>query len=130
MSFLYREGSATAKDCLTFTQRPGTPEEIKTFRRSANLEPGKRFLHHGYAKDSESLDLVNKTFGERSAADRITASDLIQHQKLTDLEKMNFVKAEKVYKGAAREPLGRSYSHNYNIPTKFSEGELIYKSPF
>ena len=41
----------TSKECLTFTARPGTPEEIRKFRRSANLEPGKRFVHPGVADD-------------------------------------------------------------------------------
>ena len=125
MSFLYKDGGLSAKDCITFVERPGTPEEIRRFRKSANLEPGKRFLHHGSAKDSESLNLISKNFGITSQADRITASDLINHAKLTDLEKINFVKSEKVYKGAAREPLGKCYSHNYNMPSKFAEGEAF-----
>ena len=31
--------------CMTFEERPPTPDDIKKYRRSANLAPGKRYVH-------------------------------------------------------------------------------------
>jgi hypothetical protein len=99
MSFLYKDNTATARDCLSFGERPGTPPEIRKYRRSAYLEPGKRFQHHGIVDDIEKMDLGNKNYGAASDKGNTTAADLINHKKLTELERMNLIKAEKVYKG-------------------------------
>ena len=99
MSFLYKDSIGTAKDCLAFPERPSTPEEIKKYRRSAYLEPGKRFQHHGIVDDLRSMGLDNKNYGASSDKSAVTAQDLINHRKLSELERMNQIKAEKVYKG-------------------------------
>lgn len=39
--------SNKARECLTFEERPDTPPHLRKFRRSTNLEPGKRFIHPG-----------------------------------------------------------------------------------
>lgn len=121
MSFLTTPGGSV-KGCLTFKERPVTPPEIRKYRRSANLEPGKRYQHHGIADDISNMHLDNKIFGEASEAARVTAADLLTHTKLSDLSKITLAKAEKTYKGAAREQLGKSYSHNYNDRFKEIKG--------
>ena len=72
------------------------------------------------------MRLDEKIFGEKAESSRVTASDLLKHEKLSDLQKINFVKAEKVYKGAAREQLGKTYTRNYNDNFKKMEGMLIF----
>ena len=111
----------SVKGCLSFSQRASTPPEIRKYRRSANLEPGRRFLHYGIADDVQTMDLGNRVYGAVEKFTGGTAQELINHAKLTELEKLNILKAEKTYKGAAREPLGKCYSHNYHLPSKFTE---------
>ncbi len=123
MSFLTEKGGSV-KGCLTFGTRSSTPPEIRKYRRSANLEPGKRFQHYGIADDIPRMDLDAKTFGEKSEPTRVTASDLLKHEKLSDLQKINFVKSEKVYKGAAREQLGKTYTRGYNDNFKKMDGSI------
>ena len=44
-------------ECMTFQQRPGTPPEIAKYRRSNNLQPGKRFVHPGIHDDLQTMNL-------------------------------------------------------------------------
>ena len=110
------------KECLTFKERASTPPEIRKYRRSANLAPGKKFQHFGTADDIKSLDLDAKIFGDASEPARTTAADLLSHQKLSDFDKLSLLKAEKCYKGAARDQLGKTVSHNYGGLYKEMEG--------
>ena len=124
MSFLLTPGG-TVKGCLTFGERAVTPPEVRKYRRSANLEPGKRFTHYGMADDLKKMNLGELTFGEASEPSRVTASDLLTHHKMSSLEKINLTKAEKVYKGAAREQLGKSYSRGYNERFQDMDGKFL-----
>jgi len=99
MSFLYKDTNSSAKDCLSFQERPGTPPEIQKYRKSAYLAPGKRFQHFGIADDLKSMNLDERNYGAQSDPSSVTAADLINHKKLTELQKINLIKAEKVYKG-------------------------------
>ena len=121
MSFLNQPGG-NVKECLTFKERASTPPEIRKYRRSANLAPGKKFQHFGTADDIKSLDLDAKIFGDASEPARTTAADLLSHQKLSDFDKLSLLKAEKCYKGAARDQLGKTVSHNYGGLYKEMEG--------
>ena len=47
----------TAKECLTFTERPTTPPEVKKYRKSSYLEPGARFKHYGIVDDLKKMNL-------------------------------------------------------------------------
>ena len=98
---------ATAHQCLIFEKRPGTPEEIRRFRKSANLQPGKRFLHPGLQVDYKTMDLGSRTFGKTSD-EPTSAGDLLSHNKFSEYEKLKTLKAEKSYKQMAKEPLGMS----------------------
>lgn len=115
----------TTKDCLTFGERPDTPPDVKKYRRSTYLVPGQRFQHYGIVDDLKGMELDHKIFGVTSDSGNGTAADLLSHKKLTDLEKINLVKAEKVYKGAAREPLGKTVDRHTVLPNKFTEGKSI-----
>lgn len=110
---------------MTFQERPKTPPEIRKYRRSANLEPGARFKHFGTADDYAKMNLGDLTFGEKSESIRTTAHDLLSHHKLSDFEKLELMKAEKVYKDAAKNRLGKSTSYNYNDNFKAMEGRAF-----
>lgn len=115
-------GGGTAVECMTFKPRPGTPESIKKFRRSNNLQPGKRFVHPGIADDLPGMDLNSRIHGVASEFTRATAHDLLTHTKASELEKLQLEKAEKVYKQRAREPLGRVYNRDHKLPLKYTQG--------
>ena len=112
----------TAKDCLKFDERASTPQEIGKFRKSMTLAPGVRFQHHGTAADYSAEDLEKLTFGRCTERGSCTAANLLSHQRMDDVESINLMKSEKIYKSQAREPLGRTFSRGTVLPTKFADG--------
>jgi EF-hand domain-containing family member B len=122
----HQGAGGTARDCMDFVQRPGTPEEIRKYRKSANLAPGKRFQHHGIADDLKTMNLESKIFGEASELTRVTAADLLNHSKASELEKLQQIKAEKVYRARAKEPLGRAQDRGMGLPEKFTTGNQAF----
>lgn len=107
---------------MAFESRPGTPPEIRKYRRSTNLEPGKRFVHYGAADDLEGMRFEEKSFGISSDKGSCTAADLLNHSKNSELQRINMVKSEKVYKSSTREILGKTVDRGNVLPSKFSEG--------
>jgi hypothetical protein len=117
----------TAKECLTFDfEAPGTPDKVKKYRKSNNLEPGKRFQHWGVADDLKQMRLEYNTYGVFSDPGNVTAAELINHKALTDMQRINLEKSEKVYHGTAREPLGKTYDRKYVLPSKFTVGKEAF----
>ena len=114
----------TAKDCLKFDDRPSTPPEIGKYRKSMTLAPGVRFQHHGTAADYAAKKLENLTFGECSERGNNNAASLLSHHKVGDLESLNQLKAEKVYRSQAREPLGQTLDRGIILPSKFTQGSV------
>lgn len=112
----------TAKGCLYYEERSTTPPEIRKFRRSTNLEPGRRFQHHGLVDDYQNLALDDKVFGITDAFSKHGAAELINQPKLTELQRINNIKAEKVYRQQNKEPLGRIPDRIDKLPSKFTEG--------
>ena len=113
-----------AKECLSFESRPGTPPEIAKYRRSNNLELGKRFQHPGVADDYKNMGLADKIYGQtdKHSIGKSTAASLINLPKASELQRMNNVKAEKVYKTVNREPLGHGPDRSVALPDKFTKG--------
>jgi hypothetical protein len=114
--------SETVKGCLVFDSRPSTPPDIRKYRRSTNLEPGRRFQHHGLVDDYGTMQLDEKVYGITERSDRTGAAELINQPKLSEMQRINNMKAERVYKNANREPLGHSPDRKIKLPTKFTEG--------
>jgi hypothetical protein len=108
--------------CMTFEERPPTPDDIKKYRRSANLAPGKRYVHPKLnAEDIQRFE--NMTFGMTSKSSECTTAALIgQNGKSTVVSVLNAQKAESIYNSSKREPLGQTYSRHYNLPEKFQNG--------
>ncbi|RYH27211.1 hypothetical protein EON65_13800 [archaeon] len=109
--------------CLNFEERPSTPPELRKFRRSAYLDPGKRFQHPGVADDYPQMRLEEKIFGMADKPSRDGAADLISHPKKTDLQRMQLLKSEKIYKHTQREPLGHSPDRKMTLPLKFTHDQ-------
>ena len=116
----------TTKACLKFEERAETPPHIRKYRRSAYLEPGKRFQHHGVANDYPEMHLDEKIYGVTEAMSRDSAADLIHQPTPTELQRMNRIKAEAQYKHVQREPLGHSPDRKIIMPSKFTEGKQAY----
>jgi hypothetical protein len=89
--------SALTKACLTFDERPRTPEDQRKYRRSSQHEPGKRFEHYGLADDYKTMQLSDKIYGKMLDGDATTAHSLINHKKPSELERINKMKAERNY---------------------------------
>lgn len=115
--------SEATRQCLTFEDRATTPPHIRKFRRSTYLEPGRRFQHYGIVDDISNLHLDNKIFGVTESLTRDGASDLIRPAPLSDLQRLNIMKQERIYKNMNREPLGHSPDRKINLPKKFTEGK-------
>lgn len=120
-----KTNGALTRECLSFDERPSTPPHLRKFRRSAYLEPGQRFTHPGIKDDMPKLHLEEKIFGITNQMSRESAADLIHQPKLSDLQRMNLLKSEKIYKHTQREPLGHSPDRKVALPHKFAEGESM-----
>jgi hypothetical protein len=119
----HQSGRGSTADCMVFGERPRTPEEIRKYRRSANLEPGKRFQNPKTVVDLETLQLEQKTFGVSSKRAEVTAATLLNQTPANGtVGKLNFKKAENIYYTTKREPLGQVYSRHHQLPQKFLEG--------
>ncbi len=105
----------STKACLTFEERPPTPEHIRKFRRSALMEPGKS---NSRFDDVERLGLKDKSFGAASDTSDINASTLINLPKTTFVQDIKTGKMEQIYHSVKREPLGKSYNRQYALPEK------------
>ncbi len=112
-----------------FGERPTTPPEYAKYRRSTTLKPGQRSFHYGIADDLKVMNLTANTYGVMSDRGNGNAAELINHHQLTALQRINLEKAEKVYVGAAREPLGRSVDRGNTLPDKFTLGKAPFGRP-
>lgn len=115
----------STKACLTFEERPITPPEIRKFRRSAAMEPGKS---HSRFDDATALGLKDKIFGAQSEAAIANAASLINLPKTTLVEDIKTGKAEQIYYSVKREPLGHSINRNYKLPEKCATEAFGVKS--
>ena len=114
----------SAKGCLDFPERPGTPPEISKYRKSSQLQPGQRFQHPGIKDDLSEMNLESNIYGRTSDKGNGSAAEMINHKKLSELQRMNLAKSESIYRGAAREPLGRTVDRNIPLPDKFITGKF------
>lgn len=125
-------GGGSAIECMTFGERPRTPPEIAKYRRSTALAPGQRFQHPGIADDLKTGNLSKLSgniYGVMSDRGNGSAAELINHKPLTELERMNLAKAERIYRGAAREPLGRTIDRHNPLPDKFTKDKVPFGRP-
>jgi len=122
-------GGGNVMECLDFPARPSTPPEYAKYRRSTTLAPGQRSSHYGIADDLKEMKLTEGTYGVQSDRGNGNAAELINHHQLTALQRMNKEKAEKVYVGAAREPLGRSINRGNHLPERFTIGSAPFGRP-
>lgn len=110
-------------ECMIFNERPLTPENIKKYRKSSNLEPGKRFQNPKTVIDNDILKLENRTFGVTSKTSEASTAELLKQTPNNGIVgKLNFIKSENIYYTNKREPLGQVYSRHHQLPQKYEEG--------
>jgi EF-hand domain-containing family member B len=122
----HSDARGSAANCMVFDERPSTPEEIRKYRRSANLEPGKRFQNPKTVMDLQTLQLEQKTFGISSKTSESNAAALLKQVPAGTVEKLNFIKSENIYFTTKREPLGKVYSRHHQLPQKYIEGISLF----
>lgn len=69
------------------------------------------------------MNLDEKIYGITDALTKHGAADLLSQPRLTELQRINQMKDEKIYRRLSREPLGRIPDRNYQLPSKFTEGQ-------
>eukprot|EP00899_Mesostigma_viride_P021848 jgi/Mesvir1/29665/Mv21506-RA.1 len=105
----------SAADCLSPKAdgaRPTTPEEIRRFRKSQQMEPGKTVRHYGQANDPVPADA---RFGIKTVAG-VSAKESIHTYPDSPLQQWHQENAERIYASSKREPLGKGYVRGYNLP--------------
>lgn len=122
-----RESTA---DCLVVADdpdRPQTPPEIKKYRMSARMEPGKTITHPGKADDPRPPDI---RFG-KVERDEVQAQELMRPCPKSALEVMEQEEKEKIYRSKRLEPLGKTISRDYALPetTKDPSFRFGYSQP-
>ena len=107
---MFGDSTGTAHDCLRYEERPSTPPEIHKFRKTANLEPGKRYQNPAQVADFEKLGLESRAYGRRtinSPSDKLGVQELISYSgPKSTVQRLNIIKGEMASK--SQHPLGKS----------------------
>eukprot|EP00741_Cyanophora_paradoxa_P009437 tig00000144_g9141.t1 len=107
--------------------RPPTPPEIRKYRRSANLEPGSRYVHYGVAGDPKPLP-DNFSYGVKTYKGA-RAGEVVSGVPKSELQELVEERAEQVYASTKKEPLGRGFSRDYNLPGKVTAPDFKHGRP-
>ena len=100
-------------ECLTQEKPPATPEAMRKWRKSAQLEPGKIVLHPGQHGCRVARDFRH---GRRNDYG-ISADTLLKaSNKNSQFHSIVQAHLEKNYISSIREPLGRSMSRGHVLP--------------
>eukprot|EP00798_Chlamydomonas_sp_ICE-L_P007391 gene7391-517_t len=104
----------TAKDALTWNERPSTPDELKKYRQSTLHEPGKIVKHPGLADDT----IPGGTYGDRSFADNTgrNVEACVKSYPDSEMARWKLERAEDHYASSKQEPLGKSMVRGHKIP--------------
>jgi hypothetical protein len=105
---------------------PDTPPHIKKFRKSMNMEPGKKQKHYGLMDDptpDENFMYGKKTHGSEHV------EEVIKAQNLAGLADYNNDLKEAKYQSHIREPLGKSYARGYNMPEQTKDEKFQFGVP-
>lgn len=106
---------------------PGTPPHIRKYRKLTQIEPGLIQVHPGLQDDKVNRG-KDYTYGKPVfGSDHVDT--VIKAQNLSGLaDKFNDT-MEKKYESIKREPLGKSYSREYNWPPAAEQGKTTFGLP-
>eukprot|EP00760_Papus_ankaliazontas_P016891 PhM_4_TR16921/c0_g1_i1/m.30003 len=115
----------STKSCLTQPKAPGTPDHMKKWRRSQQLEPGKTVIHPGLA---DVPPPQNSRFGRVNDYSD-SASALLKSSKLSQFQAVVQDHLEKNYLSAKREPLGTSMKRGHVLPAIVETRDFAFGVP-
>lgn len=106
--------SDSAKDALSWSERPPTPDEQKKYRQSTIHEPGKIVKHFGLASDPTPEGV----FGAKTDQDKTgrNVAGCFQQHPDSEMARWKMERSEDHYASAQKEPLGTSMVRGHNIP--------------
>ena len=93
---------------------PGTPDQLKKYRKSHVNLPGKIQKHWGHAEDAPHF-AANYSYGKGTYQSE-HVSNVIKANNLAGMQEKFNDAYEQKYASAKREPLGKSYSRQYDWP--------------
>lgn len=106
---------------------PGTPPHIKKYRKLAHMDPGQIQVHPGLQDDKQPVGKDHAYGRPQYVSDHVDV--VIKSQNLTGLaDKFNDTMESK-YDSIKREPLGKSYTRNYQWPEAAENGKTTFGLP-
>lgn len=81
-------------------------------------------MHREAADDALQLQLAQRKFGVTSSEFDGSVAEVLMSDKTSPLKIIETMKAERLYKSAQREPLGRSVDRGTILPSKFTHGNI------
>lgn len=112
---------STSKDCLSFGERPSTPEHIAKWR-TTQKEPGTASQHPGLHDFKPPKDI---RYGiESSASDHV--EQVFPHGPQTEMGQYMNGRAEGIYRLRSREPLGKSMSRGTKLPSHMTDPDFRF----
>ncbi|RLN73640.1 hypothetical protein BBJ28_00004932 [Nothophytophthora sp. Chile5] len=109
---------------MCFERRPGTPDDVRRFRKSYFAEPGARIAHPGLINDLKQIDPTTK-FGVVTTTSEHVAEVLL-NGPATEYQRLTLAKREADYASHKREPLGKSYSRGHVLPARMQQPEFVF----
>ncbi|ETM99761.1 hypothetical protein PPTG_18511 [Phytophthora nicotianae INRA-310] len=110
--------------CLTFPQRPRTPEEVGRYRKSFFSEPGARIAHPGLINDLKRVDPMTKFGVVTTGSEHVP--EMLVSGPATEYQRINLDKLESNYASHKREPLGKSFSRGHKLPAHIQKPEFAF----
>ena len=126
----FKKDGESARQCLTFKNRPSTPTNIQKYRKSC-FGPGQRRIHYGtyddakiFEKNREKLSKSKRTFGVSSAGS-LHVEDVFSQGPQTSMQDTLNANLERHYK-SRQNTLGKGKSHGHKLPSHVSTSEFRF----
>lgn len=105
---------------------PGTPDHIKKYRKTNNIQPGQIVVHPGL-QEGKFQPPTGYIFGRKTQFSE-PVNQTIKAQNLNGLAAQFVEMKERKYASNIREPLGMGYSRQYQWPDKVNN-DLAFGVP-
>ena len=123
MSTKHVQSSSGAAACIQPDyERPVTPPELRRFRKTSNIEPGKHNIHWGMANDpvfSPNKNVQNKDQNDNVAAALASSGTSVLKSYMNE-------KKESIYASNKREPLGKAPKAKDPLPEFVKDKEFFF----
>lgn len=126
----HRVDGETAGNCLTFSKRPTTPENIKIYRKSY-FGPGQRRIHPGIINDMKKLSKERSKLSKSdsrfgiSSVGSLHVDDVFAQGPQTAVDEALNDNLERNYH-SKKSCLGKITSHGHVLPEKMRTGDFRF----